>query len=642
MDSPQKGAVPPANQPAQFALCRDNRIPIGMRCFAAFCRTAALSLLTAVLVLGRLGAHAADPQPYVVDLKPSGDAALDSAVKDSSTLISLKDKTPVGGFALAQRAGDDAARFEEAARAFGYYDGTVAITIDAVPLADPTLVDRIDRAPASPPVPVVITIDHGPRFHLGQITINGALPPNFDPSLGISTGQDAVPANVLAARDRLLAALREASYPLATVILPDGVLHRDRQELDVSFQADAGPKAALGAMRFTGLRDMSEAFMRQRLLLHPGDPFSPSRIDKARQDLLSLDVFSSVRILPAKTLDPKGNLPLDVDVQESKLHAVDVGAAWSTDLGANLNLAWRQRNLFGEAEQLKLSGAVQLGGDATTKPGYQLGAQFTKPDFLQRDQSLVVSLAAVDQSLIAYDQRALIERVSVTRKLSQDWSVEVGILAEQEGIEQEDVSRSYDFVGLPGSIKYDTTKSLLDPVEGIRASLSVTPVQSLGGGGGTYFITQLSGSTYVDLSHDGRSVLAFRALVGQVSGAGVFGLPPDQRFYAGGTGTVRGYRYQSVGPLFADGKPTGGNAVSAGTIEFRQRFLENWGAAAFFDVGQASADGKPFSANKREGVGAGLRYYTPIGPIRVDFAVPMVPVRGGDAFEVYIGIGQAF
>jgi translocation and assembly module TamA len=120
-----------------------------MRRFTALCRTAALSLLTAVLVLGRPGAHAADPQPYVVDVKPSGDAALDSAVKDSSTLISLKDKTPVGGFALVQRARDDAARFMEAAQAFGYYSGTVAITIDAVALDDPSLAQRIDSAPGS-------------------------------------------------------------------------------------------------------------------------------------------------------------------------------------------------------------------------------------------------------------------------------------------------------------------------------------------------------------------------------------------------------------------------------------------------------------------------------------------------------------
>jgi translocation and assembly module TamA len=315
-----------------------------MRRFTAFCRTAALSLLTAVLVLGRPGAHAADPQPYVVDVKPSGDAAFDSAVKDSSTLISLKDKTPVGGFALVQRARDDAARFMEAAQAFGYYSGTVAITIDAVALDDPSLAQRIDSAPGKPPVSVVITVDHGKRFHLGQITIDGAIPPGFTPSLGISTGQDAVAANVLAARDHLLAELRDASYPLATVILPDGILHRDRQELDVSFQVNTGPKAALGAIQFTGLHDMSEAFMRQRLLLHPGEPFSPEEIDKARQDLLSLGVFSSVRILPAATLDRNGNLPLVVDVEESKLHTVDVGAAWSTDLGANVKTGlsgWR-------------------------------------------------------------------------------------------------------------------------------------------------------------------------------------------------------------------------------------------------------------------------------------------------------------
>lgn len=612
-----------------------------MHRFAAFCRTAAVSFLIAVLELGPRSALAADPQPYTVALKATGDASLDAAVKASSTLVSLKDKTPVGGFALVQRARDDAVRFDEAARAFGYYDVATTITIDSLPLGDPSLVDTIDKAPASPPLPVSVTIVPGPLYHLGQITIKGTLPANFKPSLGIRTGQPVVAADVLAARDSLLAALRDDSYPLATVILPDAVLHRDQRVVDVSFQVDTGPKAALGAIRFTGLRHMSEAFMRQRLLLHPGEPFSPTSIDKARQDLLSLGVFSSVRILPDKQLDPRGNLPLDVDVEEQKLHAVDLGAAWSTDLGANVNVGWTDRNLFGGAEQLKLTAAAQLGGDATTQPGYQVGAQFIKPDFLRRDQTLNISLSALDQNLIAYDQRALIERVSITRKLSTLWSVDVGVLAEQEYITQEDVGRPYDFVGLPVTIKYDSTTSLLDPVSGLRATIAVTPVQSLGSGG-TYTITQLSGSTYLDLLHNGRSVLALRALVGQISGVGVFGVPPDQRFYAGGSATVRGYRYQSVGPLFLDGKPTGGTAVSAGTVEFRQRFLESWGVATFLDVGQSTADGKPFSQNWREGAGAGLRYYTPIGPIRLDVAVPLVPVRGGDSFEVYIGIGQAF
>ena len=618
-----------------------------MRRFAAFRRTAAFTFLMATPCLGPPAARAADPQPYEVVLRPSGDDALDAAVTDSSTLTQLKDKSPVGGFALVQRARDDAARFEAAAHAFGYYDSTVTVAIGGHPIGDPALVDTIDRAPAAPPLPVSVAIDPGPRFHLGQVTIDGTPPlnagppPNIWPPLGIGSGQDALAANVLAAKEQLLAALREAGYPLATVTLLPAVLHRDRRELDVAFQVATGPKAAVGSIRFTGLRDVSETFMRARLALKSGDPFSPSGIETARQELLSLGVFASVRILPAEALDSHGDLPLDVTVEERKPHAVDFGAAWSTDLGANLNAAWHHRNLFGQAEQLNLTAAVQLGGSATDKPGAQLGAQFIKPDFLRHDQSLEVSVNLVDQNLIAYDQRALIERIGMTRKLSPHWSLQAGILAEQESVTQEDIGRRYNFVGLPISLKFDSTTNLLDPVAGIRAALSVTPVQSLSGGG-FYLITQLSGSAYFDLGHSGRSVIAVRGLLGQASGVGVFGLPPDQRLYAGGSGTVRGYRYQSIGPQFADRKPTGGTAVSAASIEFRQRFLQHWGAATFVDLGQVSGDGKLFSAGWRAGAGAGLRYYTPIGPIRLDFAMPLNPVRGGDSFEVYIGIGQAF
>jgi translocation and assembly module TamA len=623
------------------ALPETDPITSRMHRFAAFRRIAALSFITVILGLGPLDVRAADPQSYDVVLRPTGDAALDAAVKDSSTLLSLKDKTPVGGFALIQRARDDAARFEEAARAFGYYNSTVAVTIDGRPIDDPALVDMIDHAPAAPPLPVTITIGPGPRFHFGQVTIVGAWPPNVEPSAGIVSGQDALATAVVAAQDRLLTALREASYPFATVTLLPAVLRRDQRALDVSFQVSAGLRAALGAISFTGLRDVNEGFLRRHLLIQPGNPFSPSQIDKARQDLLSLGVFSSVRVIPATQLDTNGALPLDVDVAERSRHAVDVGAAWSTDLGANANVAWHHRNLFGEAEQLNLTAAVQLGGNATTKPGFQVGAQFIKPDFLRRDQSLEVDLNAVDQNLIPYEQRAVTEKIGITRKLSPHWSVQAGVLAEQEGIKQEGISRRYNFVGLPVALKYDSTTNLLDPVSGMRAMVSVTPVQSLGGGG-TYTITELTGSTYFDLGSQGRSVIALRGLVAQVSGAGVFGIPPDQRLYAGGTGTVRGYRYQSIGPKFADGKPTGATAVSAATVEFRQRFWDHWGAAAFLDMGQASPNGKPFTANWRTGAGAGVRYYTPIGPIRVDFAVPLIPVRGGDSFEVYIGIGQAF
>jgi translocation and assembly module TamA len=119
-------------------------------------------------------------------------------------------------------------------------------------------------------------------------------------------------------------------------------------------------------------------------------------------------------------------------------------------------------------------------------------------------------------------------------------------------------------------------------------------------------------------------------------------VPPDQRFYAGGTGTVRGYTYQTVGPLFYDGIPAGGTAIDAAEIEFRQRIGKSFGFAPFIDAGQVSAHGTPFTGTLRVGTGFGLLYYTGIGPVRIDFGVPLERPPGGASFAVYIGLGQAF
>jgi len=137
-------------------------------------------------------------------------------------------------------------------------------------------------------------------------------------------------------------------------------------------------------------------------------------------------------------------------------------------------------------------------------------------------------------------------------------------------------------------------------------------------------------------------VIAARALLASIFGASQFDVPPDRRLYVGGSGTVRGYKYQSIGPLFPSGNPIGATAADAASIEFRQRIGEEWGFAAFADAGQASTTRVPFNGPLFVGVGAGVRYYTSIGPIRADVAIPLSRPVGGDSFEIYVGLGQAF
>jgi translocation and assembly module TamA len=421
--------------------------------------------------------------------------------------------------------------------------------------------------------------------------------------------------------------------------------------LDVIFKAEAGARAKIGVIHLEGLKDVNESFVRKALLVHPGDLYSPSKIEAARQALLATNVFSGIEVRAADHLDPDGTIAITFDIQERKLHSVALTAGYSTDLGVSLSASWSHRNLFGNAEQLNLSAAGNgLGGSATHSLGYNLSAQYIEPMFLNNDQVLELDLRGVKQDLDAYDQTAIIAGAYVRRKFSKLWTASVGLSGTQERISQEGVARDYLLFAVPLTATYDSTgltDPLLDPTHGLRATVSATPTHAFGDPSSNYVILQAAGSTYFDLSgfgisDPGRSVLALRGLVASIQGASQFGLPPDQRLYAGGSGTVRGYDYQSIGPQFPDGKPIGGLSAEAATIEFRQRLFEDFGAVAFVDAGQASDVSAPFTGTVRVGAGVGVRYYTPIGPLRVDVAVPLNRAPRGAAFGVYIGLGQAF
>jgi translocation and assembly module TamA len=484
---------------------------------------------------------------------------------------------------------------------------------------------------------------------------------------------------VIAAGERLLNALQEEGHAFAKVDDPIAYQKPQDKVLDVSFKATPGGVYQLGAIHFEGMKRLNEAFLQKRVKLRAGDPYSPSRIERARADLLALGTFSGISVrLPKEAEVQGGSLPVTFEVQERKRHAVSVTAAYSSDLGGSGGFTWADRNVFGNAELLTLSATItDWGGSDTTGLGYNLGAQLNKPDFVRPDQALQFNLTALKQPLIAYDQTAQIGGVTLSRKLSPVWNVAVGVNLEQEKIFQQaanfynGANFYYTLISLPLTAKYDSTalaNPLSDPLHGLRVTLSLAPTESLGHPNSTFVIFQGTASTYLDLARlhwtpPGRSVIALRGLIAEAHGAGQFGLPPDQRFYAGGSATVRGYKYQSVGPNFPNPVappptpanpnpvapappsqpiPTGGTDLVATGIEFRQRFGANFGAAAFVDAGKVSTDPRPFEGRPSVGYGAGMRYYTPIGPIRLDIALPVRRLPGGDAFEIYVGLGQAF
>lgn len=599
-------------------------------------------LLCLCLTLGGLPAQGADPVRYGVNFAPSGDGTLDGLLKQTSSLVSLQTKLPPAPFALIGRGRADETQFITVLQSLGYDAGTAAITIDGFSLNDPALLDHLNRLADSAQAKVQVKTDKGPLFTLGQVNING-LPPGFKARPGIRAGQTATAAPILAASAKLTSDLRNAGYAFAKVSEPYAIANQTAHRLDVTYTVTPGPHVEIGPVSFTGLTRTNPDFLRRHIELLPGQPYSDTALQTARDSLLGLGVFSSVTPVPADAAT-NGEVPIDFHVVEQKRHSVSLSGAYATDTGFTVGTSWMDRNLFHRAETLTISVAANgLGGTGTTAPGYDLKAVFTKPDYYAHGQMLTLSAEALKESLTAYDRTGFLLGAALSRPITQHTTITYGPSFISERVDQEGYSRTYVLAQFPINFTWNTTNSVLEPTRGHMLGLTITPTYPVVGNKHSPFVILLaSGSTYIPVERKAWGVIAIHGVVGSIQGTSQFGVPPDQRFYAGGSGTVRGYSYQTVGPLFADDKPEGGLGMDAINVEFRQHVTKSIGIVPFIDAGQVNAGSAPFKGKVSVGYGLGLRYYTSIGPIRADIALPLKRTAGSSAFALYLGLGEAF
>jgi hypothetical protein len=173
------------------------------------------------LALGA-AAFAADPLPYAVSITPTGDPRLDQAIADASLLAGLRERAPVGPFALLTRAESDSARFDRVLRSFGYYDAVIQTSIAGRSSDDPALLPMLEDLPPTPVVTVTATIDPGPLYRLGKVRLEGAVPADARSAFRLTPGEPALAAAVLDAGAAVLDALKEDGFALASVPPPKG------------------------------------------------------------------------------------------------------------------------------------------------------------------------------------------------------------------------------------------------------------------------------------------------------------------------------------------------------------------------------------------------------------------------------------
>lgn len=585
-------------------------------------------------------ARAADPQPYVVRFAPTEIAGLESLLRDASALVRLQGEEPVAPAALIARARADRDRFAAVLRSQGHFAGEVAIRAGVLDLTDLAAAAAIASLPADPRVEIEVAVTPGPLYTIASVTLAGVegLP------VALAVGDPARGADILAAEAALLEALRRDGHAYAR--LGERTLtvdHADRT-MTVALRIEPGPRVAIGRVAVEGLARIDRGFAEWLVAARAGRPYSPAELERTRRDLLDLGAFATVRARLAPAPGPDGTADITLETVERPPRRIEFGGAYATSEGASLRAAWRHRNLFGRAERLELgaevSGLLERGfGDL----GYRLDGRFARPHILARGQTLRLDAGVLRERTDAYDRIAVTGGAALERRLSDRLSGSLGLSFERSRVEQAGVATIDTFVGVPATLTWENAGNPLDSVRGTRARLELTPYPGFLGSTLAYTSLRASGSGYLDLAGNGRSVLAARLIAAAAFGQSRDGLPADRRVYAGGSGTVRGFAFQSIGPR-ADGRPLGGTTMLAGGIELRQRIGESWGAVGFVDAGGVGEERAPdLPSRLAVGAGVGVRYYTAIGPVRADVAVPITGKRPGDAgWQLYLGLGQAF
>ncbi|RCW25983.1 autotransporter secretion outer membrane protein TamA [Ciceribacter lividus] len=583
-----------------------------------------------------------DPLRYSVNLDTDGsDRELARAIERSSLLVNQVDNPVSGDLGLVIKARDDRDRLIATLYERARYGGVVTITIGGRNIDDLPPNPKFDR---SGPVPVTLRVDPGPVFTLGDIRLQGDAARLDLGRYELRPGGDAGSLVIIKAARQIVDDLKTEGRPLARLTEQQVVADHKSQTVDVVLGAESGPIAPIGPVTISGEKAVDPDFIRRYSRLNQGKPYTPEDIRKASERLRKLGVFSSVTIKESETLAPDGSLPLGITVSEGKHRYFGFGASISTIDGAGLQGYWGHRNLFGQAESLRIEGSVGgLGNwNGIENLDYTAGISFVKPGAFVPSGTLDASIKGSTITTESYDARSVVARLGYSYELSDKDTLSAAATLSFDDIDDAFGNNRYVTFAVPVDYVRDTRDNTLNPTEGYRATLSAAPsYEILEGTIFSSFEGSISG--YRGFGEDDRLVLAGKLAAGTlIGGDGLASMPATRRFYAGGGGSVRGYAYQEISPYNGSGDATGGRSYVTGSVEARLNVTDTIGVVPFLDFGTVSTELYPDFSDVRLGAGIGLRYNTAFGPIRLDVALPLDRYDGGSRYGIYAGIGQSF
>jgi len=404
-----------------------------------------------------------------------------------------------------------------------------------------------------------------------------------------------------------------------------------RQEVRVDLEAyatsialhfDTGPRYRFGPV--TIAQDILDpAFVARFVPFKPGDPYSTSALLELQSALGDSDYFANVEVLPHPEQAVDREVPIEVRLSPRKPTKYSLGVGYGTDTGARGSLGWERRYLNRDGHHMRADlQASQIKNSLTT--AYIIPIRDPRTDYITFNAGMFEEDTKTAESEIRTFG------VSKTRARGK-WRETTSLNFHNEKFDIGGETGSSTLV-LPG-ISWTRVRAddRIYAERGSRLTLEVRGgANSLGSD--TSFVQSRAQAKYIHNLGAGRAIARVDAGASRV--ADFSELPASVRFFAGGDQSVRGYGYNTLGPVNDAGVVVGGRHLLVGSLEYEHRLAGKWSAAAFYDIGNAIDD---FSDPLKKGAGIGLRWQTPIGQIRVDLAEALSEPGRPRRFHLVIG-----
>jgi translocation and assembly module TamA len=580
-------------------------------------------------------AESARSVPYEVAFEGLADAEpeLGDLLQQSSQLRALADRPPATEAALRRRASEDMDRLLTALQSEGFYDAEVGFAIE----------------PGAPRT-VRISVTPGPVYLLARLELEYARQidpavtqsvPRSPADLGLELGRRARAPNIEQAERRILKRMENHGYPGTEIADRTAVIDRDKKTMRVTWEVDPGPFRRFGPMETAGLQDVEAKYVQRFRQWRPGAVYDRAQVEATRRELVGTGLFEGIQVDRVDSGDaPSGaQVPVRFTFTERAHRTIGFGARYSTSQGPSGTAFWEHRNAFGAGERVRLeleAGLIEQ----------RFSADLRKPRFQRDDQELINQNEIRRHETDAFQEISLATSLALSRRFEGAWTGTAGGSLELSEIEDNEGSRTFLLFGLPGTLTRDTRDDPLDPTEGTRLELAATPYLATLDETSPFLRASVGASAYLSLDDADRFVLAGRARLGSIVGSETEEVPASKRFFAGGGGSVRGFPFEAVGPLDRQDDPLGGRGLLELGLELRVKITDSIGLVPFVDAGNVYDTPYPdpgVDTPLRYAAGLGVRYFTGIGPLRLDVAVPINDRAGVDnAFEFYISLGQAF